>query len=203
VVILLLAVGSCRKAGSWLVKEDIPEHADVMLLLTGTLADRVLQVGDLYGEKMAEKVWIVQDRLGPRTELEKRGVKLLSGSGQAREAMIGLGIPEDSIVILPGDAASTMMEAESVRDFLKTQTGVDTLLLVTASSHTRRAYNTFKAAFSSLEDAPELYCSPSKYSEFHAKHWWKNKEDIQDVVYEYVKIINFLFFEKRKLRKEQ
>lgn len=203
VVILLLAVGGCRKAGSWLVKEEIPQHADAMVLLTGTLADRVLQVDDLYSRKVADKVWIVQDRLRARSELEKRGVKLPSVSTLAKDALITLGIPEDNIETLAGNAASTKMEAESVRAFLQTQTGVNSVLLVTSSHHSRRAYSIFKASFRSLDNPPELFCSPSNYTGFHAEKWWRNKEDIQDVVYEYVKLVNFYLFEKRKLRKAE
>lgn len=201
-VILLLAVGSCRKAGSWLVKADQPEHADVMVMLTGRLADRVLQVADLYQDQVAGKVWIVQEDMGADRELEKRGVKVISESAQARNALITMGIPADSILILPGDAASTQMEAESVRDFLQTQPHIDTVLLVTSSSHTRRAYNIFRAAFKTIEHGPGLNCSPSRYTEFHAEKWWKSREDIQSVVFEYLKMTNFLLFEKRKLKRE-
>lgn len=199
-VILLLAVGSCRKAGTWLVKEDIPQQADVMVMLTGRLADRVLQVTDLYTDQVADQVWIVQEDMGVDQELVKRGVQLISESAQARDALVSLGIPSEDILILPGDANSTQMEAEHVRDHLKTQTGVKSVLLVTSSSHTRRAYKIFKAAFKSMEDPPELYCSPSSYTEFNAEKWWKSREDIQSVVFEYLKMANFLLFEKRKLK---
>jgi uncharacterized SAM-binding protein YcdF (DUF218 family) len=201
VVILLLAVGSCRKAGSWLVKEDVPKHADVMVMLTGRITDRVLQIDDLYKAQVAGKVWIVQEAMGASSELEKRGVKVLSESMQVRNILLNMGIPADSVLILPGDAASTQMEAESVRDFLQTQSGINALLLVTSSSHTRRAYNIFKAALKPMENAPELYCSPSSYTGFNAEKWWRSKEDIQFVVTEYLKLANFFLFEKRKLRK--
>ena len=58
ILFLLLAVGSCRKAGSWLVKEDNPVHADVMVMLMGSFADRILQVADLYEQGVAGKVSI-------------------------------------------------------------------------------------------------------------------------------------------------
>ena len=59
ILILILAVGSCRKAGTWLVKTDKPEHADVLFMLMGSISDRVLQIADLYQEKKAGEVWIV------------------------------------------------------------------------------------------------------------------------------------------------
>ena len=72
-----------------------------------------------------------------------------------------------------------------------------------SSSHTRRAQMIFNAAFSTLEDPPELYCSPSSYSGFNAERWWKSRENIQSVVFEYLKMTSFLLFEKRKLKREK
>jgi uncharacterized SAM-binding protein YcdF (DUF218 family) len=190
-VILVLAVGSCRKAGTWLVKADNPPHADVIVMLTGSISDRVLQTTDLYNEGVASKMWIVEAAMGASRALEARGVKLISNSTQVKNALISLGIPADSILILPGDAASTRMEAEIVRSYLHSQTGMETLLLVTSAEHTRRAYKIFTAAFKNLEEAPVVYCSPSKYTNFHPEKWWRSKEDIQEVVKEYMKLTNF------------
>ena len=200
-VILILAVGGCRKAGSRLVKADDPEHADVMVMLMGSIADRVLQTADLYKEGVADKVLIVEAGMGADKALEERGVQLISNSTQARTALISLGIPAHSIVVLPGDATSTRMESQIVRDYLRTQTGIDTLLLVSSSDHTRRASKIFKAGFSSLEEPPALYCSSNSYTKFNAEKWWRDRDDIQNVVMEYLKMVNFVLFERRELRK--
>ena len=200
VVFLVLAVGSCRKAGSWLVKADHPAYADVMVMLMGSISDRVLQTADLYTAGVAAKVWIVEPEKGASKALEERGVQIISNSTQACSALIALGIPADSIVVLPGDAASTKMEAEILRDYLLTQTGIDTLLLVSSAEHTRRAFKIFKAAFTPLEEPPALYCSPSSYTKFHAEKWWRSKDDMEVVVQEYLKLVNFALFERRELR---
>ncbi len=201
-VILVLAVGSCRKAGTWLVKDDQVKHADVMVMLTGSISDRVLQTADLYNEGVATRLWIVEEGMGASRALEARGVRLISNTTQVKSAMITLGIPADSIRIVPGDAASTRMEAEIVRSYLRTQTGIDTLLLVTSAAHTRRAFKIFKAAFSPLDEPPVVCCSPSTYTDFHPEKWWRSKEDIQEVVNEYMKLTNFVFFERRELRND-
>jgi len=201
VLFLVLAVGSCRKAGSWLVKADNPVHADVMVMLMGSFSDRVLQIADLYSEQVSGKVWIVEEAMGSNRELEERGVQIISNSTQARTAMISLGIPADSIVILPGDASSSRMEAEIVRDHLRSQTGIDTILLVTSAAHTRRAYKLFAAACHPLEESPALFCSPNPYTKYHAERWWRSKNDIQKVVLEYMKLTNFVLSEKRALRR--
>ncbi len=200
-VILLLAVGGCRKAGTWLVNTDEPEHADVMVMLMGNIADRVLQTADLYHEKVAGKVWIVKAGMGADSILEERGVQIINYSMRARYALIDLGIPADSIVILPGDATSTRMEAEITRDYLVTQTGIDTLLLVSSASHTRRAYMIFKATFTPFQEPVALYCSPSSYLKFHAGKWWRRRNDIEDVLIEYLKLANFYLFERGELRR--
>jgi len=201
VVFLVLTVGSCRKAGSRLVRADHPSSADVMVILMGSFSDRVLQVADSYDEGVSGKVWIVEEAMGANRALEERGVKLISNSTQAKNALVTLGIPADSIEILPGDATSTRMEAEIVRDYLQTQTGIDTMLLVTSSSHTRRAYQLFKAAFHPMEQPPVLYCSSNSYTNFNPEKWWRNKNHIQEVIDEYMKLTNFVLFERRELRR--
>ena len=200
-VIVLLAVGSCRKAGSWLVKADDPAYADVMVMLVGSISDRVLQTADLYYEGVAGKVWLVEAGMGADSTLKERGVQLISKSTQIRNSLISLGIPADSISLLPGGATSTQMEAEIVRDYLHKQTGMDTLLLVSSASHTRRASMIFKAAFDPLEEGILLYCSPNHYTNFHAEKWWRSREDIERVVMEYLKMVNFVLFQKRELRR--
>ena len=201
ILILLLAVGSCRKAGSWLVKADETPHADVMVMLTGRITDRVLQIDDLYKQNVSGKVWIVEPGSGESQLLKERGVKIISESAMIRTALMDMSIPQDSIVVIPGDATSTMMEAEAVREYLQTQTGIDTLLLVSSSSHTLRAFKIFRAAMHPLDEPPVVQCSPNPYTSFDAEKWWKNKNDIQSVVTEYLKLANFVLFERRELRR--
>jgi uncharacterized SAM-binding protein YcdF (DUF218 family) len=201
-VILVLAVAGCRNAGKWLVKEDVPSHADVMVLLMGNISDRVLQVGDLYRDHVSTKVWIVESYISEADrELEERCGHQPTNTEMARLRLIRLGVPADSIVILPGNASSTRMEAETVRDRLRSQPGIKSVLLVSTAIHMRRASKIFRAAFHPLEQPCEVYCSPSAYSGFHADEWWKSTDDIQGVVYEYLKLVNYALFERRALRK--
>ena len=210
IVLLVLAVGSCRKAGSWLVKSDEIQHADAMIMLMGGISDRVLQIADLYQQDVAGEVWIVEEGSGAMSMLEERGVHIISTTQQVYGALRDLGIAEESIVILPGGATSTQMEAEITRDYLATLAGVgqvasglsgiDTLLVVSSASHTRRAHQIFSAAVKTLDQPVVICCSPSPYTEFNAQKWWKDRDDIQDVFFEYVKMANFLLFEKRDLK---
>ena len=162
----ILYVGGCRRAGTWLVKEDVPAHADAMVILMGNFPDRVLQAADLYHEGRAGKLIIVEESMGPFSTLEARGANIISNTEQARNACIALGIPADSITVLPGDARSTLDEAIVVRDYLSRCATMDTLLLVSSSAHMRRASMIFRAALCDSETPVYIGCSPSTYSRF-------------------------------------
>lgn len=138
--------------------------------------------------------------MGAYKALEERSVHIISNTKQVVDAIVTLGIPSDSITIVPGDASSTQMEAMIIREYLANKPGMDTLLLVSSSDHTRRASMIFISAFRNSEKAVHILCSPSNYTNFNAEKWWKSKEGVQTVVMEYLKMGNFWVFEKRKLR---
>ena len=91
------------------------------------------------------------------------------------------------------------MEALIIRDYLSKQPEIDTLTIVSTPGHTRRAGMIFEKAMKSLDHKVVIYTSPSSYSNFTGEKWWKDREDIQVVVIEYLKIFNFLVFEQWEL----
>lgn len=196
---ILVSATTCRNAGKWLVKKDNPVQADALVILMGSIPDRVLEASDLYKAGFADRVVIVEESMGAYRELEARGAHIISNTQQCRNAAIALGIPSENIVVLPGDARSTQQEAIIIREFLKARPGIDTILLVTSSDHTRRAFMIFEKAFEKSGMHIVVYSCPSKYSNFNGKGWWKRKESIQVVLFESVKIVNFLFIEKYRL----
>ncbi len=198
-ILILVSVTTCRNAGTWLVKKDPPAHADALVLLMGSIPDRVLEASDLYKAGLTDRVVIVEESMGAYRELEARGAHIISNTQQCRNAAIALGIPSESIVVLPGDACSTQQEAIIIRDYIKNRNGIDTILLVTSSDHTRRASMIFEKAFEKSGMQVVVYSCPSKYSKYNGKGWWKQKEGIQVVLFESVKIANFLFIEKYRL----
>lgn len=196
----VVCISGCRRAGQWLVKEDLPKHADALVILMGNFSERVLQAVDVYDKDLANRMIIVYESMGPYRELESRGALIVRTTEQARDAAVALGVPADSIIMLPGDASSTLDEAIAVRDYLKLKPSVDTLILVSSPAHMRRAHMIFRA---SLHNSPQkilVGCSPSRYSDFNPGKWWRRKEDVQSVLSEYVKIISFVLFEHRQLK---
>lgn len=205
-IIILIAVsavyiGGCRRAGKWLVKENAPEHADALVILMGNFPERVLEAVDLYNNGGAGRLIIVQESMGPYEILESKGADILSTTEQAHNSAVALGIPEDSITILPGDARSTLNEAVIISDYLADKPDIDTLILVSSPSHMRRASMIFTSAFKTRGMQVYVGCSPSSYSGFQPDKWWRRKEDAQAVVSELVKIMSFQLFEKKQLKK--
>jgi len=201
VLVLLIVVytAGCRRAGIWLVREDVPRHSDAMVILMGGFPDRVLQAVDLWKQRKADRIIIVEEGMGPFASLEKRGVRIVSNSEQAASSLVTLGIPADSITILPGDARSTLNEARAVRNYIEAGGSADTLLLVSSAAHMRRASIIFRIAFRHSGSQVYVGSSPSAYSNFDAKRWWREKEGIQSVITEYLKIGSFVLFERRKI----
>ena len=200
VVIAVADITGCRRAGQWLVKDDNPVHGDAIIVLMGSFPDKVVQAADMYNEGRAGRLIIVEESMGGSGRLGERGASIVSNTQQARKAAITLGVPQDSITILPGDAQSTAMEAEAVKDYLLHENGTDTIIIVTKPTHSLRATMIFKAAMSNIGRKVSVLSSPSKYTGFDLKHWWRDKEGIQAVMSEYVKFVSFFMVEKRDLK---
>jgi uncharacterized SAM-binding protein YcdF (DUF218 family) len=202
-IISLVYITLCHKAGIWLVKKDKPVHANAMVMLMGSIADRVLQVTDLYRQGLAGKVIIVEENMDAYKTLEARGIHIISDAEKVCAALVALEIPSDSIILLPGNATSTQMEAIIIRNYLADKSGIDTLILVSSAPHTRRASMIFKYAFRKAGKQEYILCSPSAYTNFDAEKWWRSKEGMQTVLMEYLKIANFLFFDRKVLKDEK
>jgi len=191
-------VGGCRRTGGWLAKDDMPPHADAMILLMGSFPERVLQSVDLYHEGIADRLIIVYESMGAYQSLAERGATIIRTTEQTRDAAVALGVPDSCITILPGDARSTLDEALAVSDYLAVRPGLDTLILVSSPAHMRRAYMIFKTVLKRADLNTYVGCSPSEYSAFNPDRWWRRKEDIQSVFSEWIKILNFKIIEQGK-----
>jgi uncharacterized SAM-binding protein YcdF (DUF218 family) len=198
-IIIILYVGGCRKAGSWLVMKDEVVHSDAIVILMGSIADRVLQAVDLYQFGASGKIIIVEVANDGYRELKVRGADIISSTRQFNDIAVALGIPPDSILILQGDACSTQDEALIIRDYLANQAEIDSLLLVTSSHHSRRAKMIFEKAFRKSKKPVYFFCTPNYYTSFNADKWWKSKDDIEIVLMQYLKLANYLLVDRWKL----
>jgi uncharacterized SAM-binding protein YcdF (DUF218 family) len=200
ILLLIVCLGIFRKAGSWLVKEDQPVHADAIVILMGSISDRVLWAVDIHHAGLASKVIMVETNPPNSDKVVYEEETLgISNTMESRNELVSMGVPADSISIIPGGATSTQMEATLIRAYLKSNTDIDTFLLVSSAEHLRRASMIFNSAFRADGMPVRVICSPSKYTNFNAAKWWSSKQGIQTVVLEYLKMVNFLLFEQKKL----
>ncbi|RLD72613.1 MAG: YdcF family protein, partial [Bacteroidetes bacterium] len=182
------------RMGTFLVRQDQPEKADVMVILMGNIPDRTLEAYDLYKKGLPRKILIVMAGRYGIEAFRKKGILLDGQTAIARKALIGLGVPADSIIILPGDAKSTRDEAVAVRKYAELHPQLDTLLLVSSSYHSRRATFVFNKTLGKLDHPVTVISCPSKYTGFHSKNWWRDRESAKLVFLEYLKLVNTWFF---------
>ena len=192
-ILALLYIRGCVNAGKWLVKDDKVTHADVMVILMGSVADRVLQAVDLYKEGMAEQVIFADVDVSAYKKLDERGFHISSNTELVYDAAVTLGIPESNITVLPGRATSTRMEALLVSRYLLGNPDMDTLIIITSAPHTRRASIIFNHVFEKNELPVTVLCCPSKYTNYNPGKWWRTEKGIQSVISEYLKLVNFFF----------
>ena len=75
----------------------------------GSISDRVLQAADIYNEGKFRRVLMVETAPSANLEfIRTRGAKIITDAVQCEEALISLGVPEDSITILNGWATSVI-----------------------------------------------------------------------------------------------
>jgi uncharacterized SAM-binding protein YcdF (DUF218 family) len=186
--------------GQWLVAEDDLQASDMIVVLMGSLPDRILrilQAVDIYNERYSDKLVLVNSyRVGYDIFVE-RGVEIPPGNAQlSKMAAIDLGVQEENILILEGNAKSTQDEALIIREYIRNNRAIESIILVTSKYHSGRSKKIFRKVLSSLDREINIYSSPSKYDPFNVNQWWKGKEDIKWVVLEYLKLANFYFREQ-------
>lgn len=199
VLIVVAVVLMLLEAGNFLVKKDKLFRADAIVLLMGSIPDRVLQTELIYKQGLGRRIILVEENMEGFHDLRKRGSPIVSNTDQCYNALVYLGINEEFINVLPGSARSTIQEALIIKDFIKSNPSVDTLILVSSPSHTRRASMIFSKILKHYEVPVVIYTSPGEKSTFNAARWWKSREDIQYVLSEYVKILSFLFIDQFKI----
>jgi uncharacterized SAM-binding protein YcdF (DUF218 family) len=128
-----------------------------------------------------------------------QGVKIPHDSDIAREVAVQLGVPAEKITVLPGDALSTQDEAIQVREYLKSEPDIDSLIIVTSKSHSERAKKIFVKAMSSLDREINVLSCPTEYDDFNAEKWWQNREDLKHGALEYLKLFHFYLREQFEL----
>ena len=173
--------------GSWLVKDDELQPADAMVMLMGSVSDRVLEAFHVYEAGYAQQVILAEPgRMGTVLQNEY-GIRIPINVDIAHDALLELGVQHEHIIVLPFGTSSTKDEAVAVRKYLENHSDIRSVILVTSASHSRRASMVFRREFRKLDHDVELISRPSRYSSFQARGWYRHRESTKAVFNEYIK----------------
>ena len=161
--------------GSYLVKADAPEKADIALVLAGDAeGNRILAAAQLVRRGYVSKILVS----GPS------GIYGLHECDLAIPFAVKAGYPESYFLHFENDARSTKDEARDATARLH-QLGAHKILLVTSDYHTRRAGKIFRAAAPDLQfvvvAAPDTNFTPGG--------WWHNRQGEKTAFTEWVKTV--------------
>lgn len=161
--------------GSFLVKADAPQQADIAVVLAGdSEGNRILTAAQLVRRGDVPKVLVS----GPS------GIYGYHECDLAIPFAVKHGYPESYFLHFENDARSTKEEAQAAVPRLR-QLGVRKILLVTSDYHTRRAGKIFRAAAPDLQfivvAAPDV--------SFTADGWWHNRQGQKTAFIEWVKTV--------------
>lgn len=179
-----------KKLGYFLIFEQEPQKADVIVVLNGRDAERSLAAVDLYKKNYANLIVMARGaKQAGSDELWKRVGNKLDGKIFFQRAIEAMGIPAEGFKFIGDGVASTYDEAVATKEFLQ-KNDYKCILLVTSKWHSKRAYLTFRSALKN--DGIKIVIQPSKYDAFGPDAWWKNRNDAELVFDEYVRFIYYI-----------
>jgi len=197
---ILVRILIMPQLGRWLVVNDEVKESDVILVLMGSVYDRILEAVDLYQESYSDKIILTNSYITAKDIIIDRGLQAYGNTLLSKMAAVDMGIPEEDIIVLDGNSRSTQDEAVTFRKYIKKNKEIDSIIIVTTKFHSRRAKQIFIKALSSLDREIEIYVRSSKYDMSNVDQWWRNREDFEEVIFEYLKLAHFWFREQFLLK---
>lgn len=186
-----------RALGSFLIVRDAARPADAIVVLSGSLPDRMLEAVDLYQAHLAPRIILTRGLALPGLAvLRRRGGSVPELHEENLMIAQQLGVPAAAVALIPTPVSSTMAEAQVVVDYLNAQ-GLKSILLVTSKTHARRAGMTFRHV---AGDSVQIAVCPSPYDPFTTETWWHERGVVRRVVTEYAKLLNFVFVDRWRTR---
>ena len=187
-LVLVLAFFAGRNLGYWLVREDVLEHADAIVILSGGLPYRAEAAADIFKAGYAPQVWVSYPT-GPQQRLSELGIHFVGEEEYNREILIHKGVPEKDVAIFPNVIINTEQEVEEIGREMRAQ-GKHTIIIVTSPEHTRRV----RALWNSLNGRDlKLIVRAALGDPFDAGHWWRHTPDSLSVMRESLGLLNVWF----------
>lgn len=165
-------------------------RADAVVVLSGSASyvERTRRAAELYREGRAPRVVLTNDnQRGGWSEARRTNPLFVE---RAREELLGAGVPEAGVEVLPQAVAGTYDEAVAARAYAE-RAGARSLLFVTSAYHSRRALWTLRRAFrgSGVEVGVEPV-EPGAQTPTPATWWW-HARGWRAVAPEYPKLVYY------------
>lgn len=179
-----------------MVREDKLGRADFIVVLMGSGPDRIMEAVDLYKTGYGKKIIMVVNHRRGDELLESRNVSIPSDPDLNKSVGVQLGVPTGSIIILPYGADSTCDEARCIKRYLQAHPELNSMIVVSSRYHTRRAGIIFERTLNAGNNQFKVAICPTRYDTFDEKDWWKSREDVEQVMAEYIKLIMLYTFDR-------
>lgn len=173
--------------GDFLLYDEKPEKADVVVLLRGGLFDRTIQVAELYKKEFGDKILIPMSLNDNKSkQFKEYGVTLPTGQEQIKSILQQLNTSADNIILsTQSPGGGTIGEAYRVkRDLL--EMGISNFIVVTTWYHTKRVHNIYNEIFGDTD--MEFWVVSSKYGESNSKNWWHYRYITLAVLFEFPRL---------------
>ena len=175
--------------GRYLIVEDEPVKADVIVCLAGKNIERSLAVVDAYRSGLAPYIFMAKiSKPDGFDYLTKRVRSYPTDFDLFTFIMKGFQIPEKVILSSEERVDSTLDEVRLVHKFVL-EKGFKSIIVITSLTHSRRAWLTFTKVFK--DDDIKIISLPSHYQRFNPKDWWKKRKYINELLLEYQKLLYY------------
>ncbi len=170
-------------------ESDDFDHADAAVVLCGAIPGRALQAADLLLESKADRAILTREQK-PRSyqRMDELGVDYSEHHEINQAVLLRLGVDAGRINILPEKSSSTWEEARAFRNYVN-QHPVESIVITTCQFHSYRAQLNFERALEGT--GVQVYSVPSKYCEFSADTWWKDREQVKRLYVELASLTAF------------
>jgi len=184
-----LLVAACR----FLIVQEPAHPAEAIVVLSGSVPDRILEAVDLYQTHMAPRIILTREQPLPGlAALRARGGRVAERHEQNQSIAEQLGVPPEAITVVPHATSSTLGEIEALIAYLRAQR-IRSILLVTSKVHTRRARLVVRdLAGPDLQIA--LRASP--YDPISPEQWWRVRGFARRVIIEYAKLLYYVAIDR-------
>lgn len=190
VTLVIVAVFTYLRMPAYLVYEKDLQPAGAIVILMSRTPERELEAADIYRQGFAPKMIIVDFNTYSCRLLDSLKLRVPSGRENVISVLGQLGVPAESIQIIPGVVASTRGEAVAVRNYLQTRPDINAIILVSSPYHMRRATMLFRWELRKLDHKVKVIPRPSKYGDFKTSPGWlRNRNTAILVMTEYLKMI--------------